>query len=200
MRARPKSQILRSQFSLTRMLEGLRSRWTTPAEWTYFRPRCCPHQICVSCSLPVDERGSLERRWTHQDLVEEILDELLLEGARGEEAVEVGAEQFGDEIAVRRYKPSVRAQGTHTDVHVLKRRDEDVAEADDLEGGFSIEGCRVGEAARIGRHTFSCRKCFSSLSSRYVRLDRTGVLKGFMIFLTATACPVSWSFAELCKG
>ena len=39
MRARPKSQILRSQFSLMRMLLGLRSRWTTPAECTYFRPR-----------------------------------------------------------------------------------------------------------------------------------------------------------------
>jgi hypothetical protein len=30
-----------------------------------------------------------------------------------------------------------------------------------------------------------------------VRFDKTGVLKGFIIFLTATACPVSWSFAEL---
>jgi hypothetical protein len=30
---------LRSQFSLTRMLDGLRSRCTTPAEWTYLNPR-----------------------------------------------------------------------------------------------------------------------------------------------------------------
>ena len=45
--------------------------------------------------------------------------------------------------------------------------------------------------------TFSCRRCFRSFNSRYVRLDRTGVLKGFMIFLTATAWLVSWSFAEL---
>jgi hypothetical protein len=30
-----------------------------------------------------------------------------------------------------------------------------------------------------------------------VRFDRTGVLKGFMIFLIATAWLVSWSFAEL---
>jgi len=43
-------------------------------------------------------------------------------------------------------------------------------------------------------------RCFSSLSSRYVRFARTGVLKGFMIFLIATACPVSWSFAELEKS
>ena len=45
--------------------------------------------------------------------------------------------------------------------------------------------------------TFSCRKCFRSFNSRYVRLERTGVLKGFMIFLIATAWLVSWSFAEL---
>jgi hypothetical protein len=45
--------------------------------------------------------------------------------------------------------------------------------------------------------TFSCRMCLSSLSSLYVRLLKTGVLKGFMIFLIATEAPVSWSFAEL---
>lgn len=39
--------------------------------------------------------------------------------------------------------------------------------------------------------TFSCFKCFRSFSSRYVLLDKTGVLKGFMIFLTATFWPVS---------
>jgi hypothetical protein len=35
------------------------------------------------------------------------------------------------------------------------------------------------------------------LSSRYVRLESTGVLKGFTIFFTATAEPVNWSRAEL---
>lgn len=30
-----------------------------------------------------------------------------------------------------------------------------------------------------------------------MRLESTGVLKGFMIFLMATDAPVSWSFAEL---
>lgn len=48
-----------------------------------------------------------------------------------------------------------------------------------------------------GRPTFSCFRCFSSFSSRYVRLARTGVLKGFMIFLMATFWLVSWSRAEL---
>lgn len=49
-------------------------------------------------------------------------------------------------------------------------------------------------------HTFSCRRCLSSFSSRYVRLASTGVLKGFMIFLTATFWLVSWSRAELVGG
>lgn len=36
---------------------------------------------------------------THQNLVEEVLDELLLERSRGQEAVEIGAQELGDEIA-----------------------------------------------------------------------------------------------------
>jgi len=48
-----------------------------------------------------------------------------------------------------------------------------------------------------GQLTFSCRRCLRSLSSRYVRLDRTGVEKGFMIFLMATEVLESWSLAEL---
>lgn len=57
---------------------------------------------------------------------------------------------------------------------------------------------REGHASSQGGiATFSCLRCLSNLSSRYVRLDRTGVLNGFMIFLTATLWPVSWSFAEL---
>lgn len=43
----------------------------------------------------------------------------------------------------------------------------------------AVRGCYV--------RTFSCLRCLSSFSSRYVRFDRTGVLKGFMIFLMATA-------------
>lgn len=46
------------------------------------------------------------------------------------------------------------------------------------------------------RLTFSCLRCFKSFNSRYVLLLRTGVEKGFMIFLMATAVPPSWSLAE----
>ena len=49
----------------------------------------------------------------------------------------------------------------------------------------------------ICKLTFSCFMCLRSLSSRYVRFERTEVEKGFMIFLIATEEPVSWSLAEL---
>ena len=39
---------------------------------------------------------------TYEDLVEEVLDELLLEGARSEQSVQVGTEELGDKIAARR--------------------------------------------------------------------------------------------------
>jgi hypothetical protein len=59
--------------------------------------------------------------------------------------------------------------------------------------------CRVRGAqfAASGLLTFSCFRCFRSFSSRYVRLESTGVLNGFIIFLIATAWLVSWSLAEL---
>lgn len=36
---------------------------------------------------------------TYEDLVEEVLDELLLERAGGEKAVEIGSEELSDEVA-----------------------------------------------------------------------------------------------------
>lgn len=37
-RASPKSQILRSQLAFNKRLLGFRSRWSTLAEWMYFKP------------------------------------------------------------------------------------------------------------------------------------------------------------------
>ena len=48
-----------------------------------------------------------------------------------------------------------------------------------------------GRQRGVPVRTFSWRKCLRSFNSRYVRLDRTGVLKGFMIFLIATGDAVS---------
>jgi hypothetical protein len=77
-----------------RMLLGFRSRWTTPAEWTYFNPR-------YDKWFSIDARGGRNIGCeTYEDLVEEVLDELLLQRARGQEAVEIGSEELSDEVAV----------------------------------------------------------------------------------------------------
>lgn len=36
---------------------------------------------------------------THQDLVQKVLDKLLLERSRGQQAVEIGAQELGNEVA-----------------------------------------------------------------------------------------------------
>lgn len=77
-------------------------------------------------------------------------------------------------------------------IHILEGRDEDITEGYNLE---QLESPNGGLA--LQKHTFSCFKCFNSFNSRYVLLDKTGVLNGFMIFLTATFWPVRLSLAEL---
>lgn len=51
---------------------------------------------------------------THEDLVEEVLDKLLLQRPTGEEAMEVGSQELSDKV------------------DVLERGDEDVGERDDV--------------------------------------------------------------------
>lgn len=80
-------------------------------------------------------------------------------------------------------------------VHILQRGNEDVAQTDDLDSSSVLPGQKQERRPP----TFSWRKCFNNFNSRYVRLDSTGVLKGFMIFLTATGDPVNWSLAALQK-
>lgn len=70
---------------------------------------------------------------TYEDLVKEVLDELLFKRSRGEEAVKIGAEQLGDEIAKTECKQLAEIDQV-LNVHVFQRRDEDVAETDDLRG------------------------------------------------------------------
>jgi hypothetical protein len=67
----------------------------------------------------------------YQNLIEEILDELLLQRAGGEQSVQVSPEELGDEVSVQLSKSAA------TDVrvlhsHVFEGRDEDVAERNDL--------------------------------------------------------------------
>jgi len=158
------------------MLLGLRSRWTTPAEWTYFRPRY----------KSVSTAGySCKSEHAYQDLVEEVLDELLLKRSRGEQAVQISTKEFGDEVAVFCVRKCLGRWGS-TDIHILEGRDKDITEGDNLRI-ISIFQFRP----KSGKRTFSCFRCFKSFNSRYVLLDKTGVLKGFIIFLTATFWPVS---------
>jgi hypothetical protein len=80
----------------------------------------------------------------YEDLVQEVLDELLLERSRREEAMEIGAEQFGDEITVRRTSARVVAR-TQSRTYMSSR----------------------GEMKMSLRlMTFSCLRCLRSLSSR----------------------------------
>jgi hypothetical protein len=135
------------------------------------------------------EGGSCSGNWgeddaeglTNHDLVEKVLDKLLLERSRGQEPVQIGSEQLRDKVAV-----AILAGIPQLDVG---------------QGSVTMtyRSSRGEMKMSLSEMTFSCRRCLSSFSSRYVRLARTGVLKGFMIFLMATFWLVSWSRAEL-KG
>jgi hypothetical protein len=72
-RLKPKSHILSSQSELTSRFPGLRSRWITEAECTYFMP------------TPINKMSGEKRvteavRYTSQDLVRKILDMLISKG------------------------------------------------------------------------------------------------------------------------
>ena len=128
-----------------------------------------------------------------EDLVEEVLDELLFEWSRCEQTVQIGSKQLSDEIAGRSISKLFHCgKKARFHLHVLQWRDEDVAERDDLSSGQQLLG-----GDHCDELAFSCLRCFNSFNSLYVRLLKTGVEKGFMIFLTATAEPESWSLAEL---
>jgi hypothetical protein len=47
---------------------------------------------------------------THENLVKEVLDELLLERSGGEQAVEISSEQFGHEVAAKISQESDRTK------------------------------------------------------------------------------------------
>lgn len=82
-----------------------KSRWTTPAEWRYLRPRYWTKvnkeilELWVPRGLERNKVIQPEIEWTYQDLVEEVLDELLVQGSRSQEAVQVRSKQFCDKVA-----------------------------------------------------------------------------------------------------
>ncbi len=108
--------------------------------------------------------------------------------------MKIGSQQLSDKVTA---KWLIELQiWKYESWHILQGRDENIAQANDLEA--KDEWNEKGRTMNP-RRTFSCLMCFKSFNSRYVLLLKTGVLKGFMIFFTATDAPVNWSFAELCK-
>lgn len=89
-------------------------------------------QDVARLEVAVHDAGRMDVFQSTKDLVEEVLYELFFEGARGEEAVEIGAEELGDEVAVLLLALFSEVWGC-VDVHVLERGNEDVAEGDDLD-------------------------------------------------------------------
>lgn len=109
--------------------------------------------ISVKCS----DHGQFD---TYQDLVKKVLDELLLQRPGGEQAVQIGAEKFGDEVTKRSAVGS--AKKCTCNVHVLQRGDEDVAQTDNLVCCQNMFSAHVWRVVR----TFSCLRCLSSFNSR----------------------------------
>lgn len=140
----------------------------------------------------MDDTGGVDILQSAENLVQEVLYELLLEWSGGKKTVEISAEELGDEVAGWLLAHIRGKTQSLWYIHILERGNEDVGEGDDLD---RCQCCKL-LIVQI-RLTFSCLRCLRSLSSLYVRLDNTGVLNGFMIFLIATFCPVSWSLAEL---
>jgi len=90
-----------------------------------FQPSLHIISVCSLISSPL--------RSTNQYLIKEVLYELLFKWSRGQEAVQVGSEEFCDKVAARH----VSAMWMRTDsdiavIHILQGGDEDVAEADNL--------------------------------------------------------------------
>ena len=62
---------------------------------------------------------------TYQNLVEEVLDKLLLQWSRRQQAMEIGSQEFGNEVTTEcQGEWSCARRGG---LHVLQRGDEDIA-------------------------------------------------------------------------
>jgi hypothetical protein len=91
---------------------------------------------CFSCSP-----RSQHRRITfaYHNLIQEVLDELLLERSGREKSVQIGPEEFSDEVAVLSQLEPARDPACTPKFysHILKGRNEDVAERDNLQRNVS---------------------------------------------------------------
>lgn len=67
-----------------------RSRCTTPAECTYFKPLWTTTER---------EGGAVDKR-TYKNLIQEILDELFFQRPGSQQSVQIGPQKFGDKVSV----------------------------------------------------------------------------------------------------
>ena len=65
--------------------------------------------------------NAIARHTTHQNLIEEILDELLLQWPGSEQPMKIGSEEFSDEV------------------DIFERRNKNIAQADDLSLGVRTD-------------------------------------------------------------
>lgn len=82
--------------------------------------------------IAMDNAGRVHVFQSAHDLVQKVLDELLFKRSRGEEAMEIGAEQFGDEVADSKSVPSPIMLLPVLHLHIFQWRDEDVTEGDNI--------------------------------------------------------------------
>jgi hypothetical protein len=84
------------------------------------------------CPISDQDRESVRTK-AHQYLVQEVLDELLFQRPRGQQPMKIRSQKFRNKVAEWRTRISgclfdFRKQ----DIHVFQRRDEDIAQRDDL--------------------------------------------------------------------
>lgn len=95
----------------------------------------------------------------YQNLVQKVLNELFFQRSRCEKSVQIGPQEFSHKIAAEKVRILCGTRAPCFHIHVLKWRDEDVAQRNDL-------GLSVLTAKNTLGLTFSCRRCFSSFNSR----------------------------------
>lgn len=103
-------------------------------------------QDVARLQIPMNHASRVNILQTSQDLVQKVLDELFFERSGSKETVQVGSEEFGDEVAIlvsssvrSRIEKAGRQRRSGSELrfgfvnsHVFQRGNENVAERDDL--------------------------------------------------------------------
>lgn len=77
-----------------------RSRWTTPAECMYLRPRYWEGKGKTGGLIMDNIEGIWVDEVTYQDLVQKVLNKLLVQGPRGQQTMEISSEQLCHKVTI----------------------------------------------------------------------------------------------------